>query len=221
MQKPKVKICCIASIAEAMLSINAGAAAVGLVGLMPSGPGVITNTQIASIVRNIPPSIDSFLLTSETSAKAIIEHHQLVQTTTIQMVDALHEGTYDQIRQALPEVKLVQVIHVLNQQSVEEALRIAPQVDFLLLDSGNPNLAVKKLGGTGKTHDWTLSQQIVTQSEVPVFLAGGLKASNVSAAIQQVQPYGLDLCSGVRTDGRLDGEKLAAFFNAVHGAEIN
>ncbi|MEL6945686.1 MAG: phosphoribosylanthranilate isomerase, partial [Bacteroidota bacterium] len=95
------------------------------------------------------------------------------------------------------------------------AIEIAPQVDALLLDSGNPNLKVKTLGGTGKTHDWNLSCQIVDAVDVPVYLAGGLKTENVADAIAMVQPYGLDLCSGVRTNGYLDKEKLTQFMNVV------
>ena len=86
------------------------------------------------------------------------------------------------------------------------------EVDALLLDSGNPKLAIKELGGTGRVHNWKLSRSIVEQSPVPVFLAGGLNPSNVKQAIDEVQPYGLDLCSGVRTNGRLDPAKLEAFF---------
>lgn len=213
---PKVKICCISSVEEAHLAIKYGASALGLVGPMPSGPGVITNDEISLIARQVPPPIGTFLLTSETTAQGIIDHHRQVQTNTIQIVDALSEGTYEQIRVALPAIKLVQVIHVLNEDSVKEALEIAIEVDALLLDSGNPNLEVKVLGGTGQTHNWELSKQIVSNAPVPVFLAGGLKASNVQDAIQGVGPYGLDLCSGVRTDGKLDEEKLRAFFNAVN-----
>ena len=116
---------------------------------------------------------------------------------------------------ALPTIKIVQVIHVLNESSVAEAVRISERVDALLLDSGNPNLAVKELGGTGRVHNWRLSRQIVEQARVPVFLAGGLNANNVKNALEQVQPFGLDLCSSVRTDGNLDPRKLEAFFQAA------
>ena len=156
------------------------------------------------------------MLTSETSVDGIVAPHQRVQTTTIQIVDELKEGNYADLKTALPGVEIVQVIHVLNQESVEEALQIAPQVDALLLDSGNPNLAVKVLGGTGKTHNWALSRQIVEQAPVPVFLAGGLRAENVQSAIRSVQPFGLDLCSGVRTDNELDAHKLESFFEQVN-----
>lgn len=197
------------------MAISFGASAIGLVGQMPSGPGVISDELIYSIARQVPSQIDTFLLTSETSAQDIIIHYHRVHTNTIQIVDTLSEGTYQEIKAALPSVKLVQVIHVMDETSIEEALFCAGQVDALLLDSGNPNLSVKVLGGTGKTHNWQLSRSIVSQSKVPVFLAGGLHSGNVREAIETVEPYGLDLCSGVRTDKKLDPVKLDSFFNAV------
>ena len=214
---PRIKICCISSADEAQTAIRYGASAVGLVGSMPSGPGVITDELICSIARCVPPPIATFLLTSETSAEGIIAHHQKVLTNTIQIVDALTEGSYQQIKNDLPGIKLVQVIHVLDERSVEEALSVSEQVDALLLDSGNPNLQVKVLGGTGRVHNWLLSRKIVDQSKVPVFLAGGLHAGNVKEALDIVQPFGLDLCSGVRTDKKLDPVKLEAFFKAAFG----
>ncbi len=213
--KPRIKICCISSVSEAKLAVAHGASALGLVGPMPSGPGVITDELILEIAKNVPPPIGTFLLTSETKVKEIIAHHAKVLTNTIQIVDSLSEGFYHQIKNALPAVKLVQVIHVLDESSVDEAIRISEEVDALLLDSGNPNLAIKVLGGTGNTHNWKLSRKIAEQSKVPVFLAGGLKAENVKQAIDEVQPFGLDLCSGVRTDKKLDVSKLEAFFKAA------
>jgi phosphoribosylanthranilate isomerase len=176
---PRVKICCISSSEEAQMSIIYGASALGLVGQMPSGPGVISDELIFSIAQQVPPPIGSFLLTSETTAEAIIAHHQRVLTNTIQVVDALPAGSYQQVRSALPAIKLVQVIHVIDEASVEEALAIAGDVDALLLDSGNPKLEIKVLGGTGRIHNWQLSRKIVEQSKLPVFLAGGLHAGNV------------------------------------------
>ncbi len=213
--KPRIKICCISSPDEARIAVSSGAAAIGLVGNMPSGPGVIDDELIRGIARTVPPPIGTFLLTSETSAAAIIAHHQRTLTNTIQIVDDLQDGSYAELRTALLTVKLVQVIHVLNEASVDKAVRISEHVDALLLDSGNPNLAVKELGGTGRVHNWKLSRQIVAQVRVPVFLAGGLNANNVRAALEQVQPFGLDLCSSVRTNGNLDPKKLEAFFIAA------
>lgn len=214
--KPRVKICCISSVSEAQMAIAYGASALGLVGNMPSGPGIISDELIVQIAKSVPPPISTFLLTSETQAEAIIAHHQKVHTTTIQIVDALQEGTYQQIRQTLPAIKLVQVIHVIDEQTVEEAIQISEFVDAILLDSGNPNLQVKELGGTGRVHNWALSRKIRESIQIPLFLAGGIKAENVKEAIETVQPFGLDLCSSVRTNGHLDQAKLEKFFEALN-----
>ncbi|MFM1928862.1 MAG: hypothetical protein RL387_190 [Bacteroidota bacterium] len=215
LMRPKVKICCISSESEAKMAIEHGASALGLVAKMPSGPGPIPDELILSIAKTIPEHIASFMLTSETSAEDIIQHHYRTQTNTIQIVDALAFGTYDQIKATLPNIKIVQVIHVIDESSIDEAIAIAEHVDFLLLDSGNPKAAIKELGGTGRTHNWALSRSIVEQSKVPVFLAGGLNTDNVQRAMETVAPYGVDLCSSVRTNGHLDPKKLEEFFAIV------
>ena len=216
LNRPKIKICCISSLEEAFLAIKHGADALGLVGNMPSGPGVIADELISQITKHIPPPIATFLLTSERKASDIIAHHQKVQTNTIQIVDSLLEMDYAKIREAIPTVKIVQVIHVLNEKQIDEALEIEPWVDAILLDSGNPNLKVKILGGTGNSHDWKLSRKIREAVNKPVFLAGGINAQNVQQAIEEVNPYGIDLCSSVRTNGQLDASKLDIFFKAIH-----
>lgn len=218
MTRPRIKICCIGSLAEAELAIRYGAAALGLVSSMPSGPGVIDESLIAEIASRVPPPIATFLLTSKQDVDSIIEQQRRLRANTIQIVDRLERGSYSDLRAALPGISLVQVIHVNGEESVEEAISLAPQVDAILLDSGNQALAVKELGGTGRTHDWTLSRKIRDSVTVPIFLAGGLKSGNVAEAVRAVEPFGLDLCSGVRTDGRLDEMKLASFFEAAAGA---
>lgn len=215
---PRVKICCIASKEEAHLAIRYGASAIGLVSAMPSGPGPISEERITAIVPTIPPGIASFLLTSKQDAPSIIAQQRSTHVNTLQLVDAVPVDTYKQLRDELPGIALVQVIHVLGENSIAEAVSVSPYVDMILLDSGNPNLAVKVLGGTGQTHDWSISRRIRETVRVPMFLAGGLNSANVADAIGQVQPYGLDLCSGVRIDGKLDEKKLAAFFSAVRTA---
>lgn len=212
---PEVKICCIGSIDEARLAIAAGASALGLVSWMPSGPGVIDDALIGEIAASVPPPTATFLLTALQGADAIAAQHAVCRTTTVQLVDALPVPELQALRRLLPGVRLVQVIHVTGAASVAEAVAVAPHVDALLLDSGNPALAVKQLGGTGRTHDWALSRQIVDVVEVPVYLAGGLNPGNVASAVAAVRPFGLDLCSSVRTDGRLDAGKLGAFFDAL------
>lgn len=213
--KPRIKVCCMGSIAEARMAIEHGAAAVGLVSAMPSGPGPISDDLIAEIAATIPPGVGSFLLTCLQNADAIIDQQKRLRVNTIQICDRLPAGTYAQLRAALPGVSLVQVVHVTGPESVDEAIAVAPEVDAVLLDSGNQSLPIKELGGTGRTHDWRLSKAIREAIDVPLFLAGGLKPENVAAAIREVRPFGVDVCSGLRIEGKLDPQKLAAFFRAT------
>ena len=230
-----VKICCITSQQEADLAIAAGADALGLVSHMPSGPGVIGEGVIAHIAKSVAQTsaqamthdgsakpIQTFLLTARQTAQSIVQQHIQCQTTHIQLVDAVAPSELMALRHHLPTVKLVQVVHVLNETSYHQAMAVAPMVDLLLLDSGNPNLNVKELGGTGRTHDWKISAQIVDNSPVPVLLAGGLNPHNAADAVQTVRPHGLDICSGVRGSradgGLLDGAKLTEFIRAARSA---
>ena len=201
------------------MAIEAGASAVGLVSAMPSGPGPIPEELIAEIAATIPPGVSSFLLTCLQDAASIIDQQRRLGVNTIQICDRLTEGSYQDLREALPGISLVQVVHVTGPEAVEEAIAVAPNVDAILLDSGNQSLAIKELGGTGRTHDWTLSRKIRESIDVPLFLAGGLNPSNVAVAIREVQPFGIDVCSGLRTNGHLDREKLKEFFTAtdLHG----
>jgi phosphoribosylanthranilate isomerase len=212
----RLKVCCIASAEEARLARAAGATTLGLVSAMPSGPGVISDDQIAAIAAQVPAGIATFLLTAHTSAPAIAAQHARCGTTALQLVDHVPHAELRQLRRLLPAgIALVQVIHVLDEGAVAEARDAAPFVDMLLLDSGNPRLAVKELGGTGRTHDWALSARIRAAVPVPVWLAGGLHAGNAAAAIAAVRPHGLDVCSGVREAGALSAPRLAAFAAAL------
>lgn len=215
MMRPRVKICCISSVFEAELAINYGASALGLVGNMPSGPGVIPDELILQIAKKIPPPVASFLLTSEMTPEKITGHYKKVFTNTIQLVDYVSLSTINQLKLNLPGVKIVQVIHVTGEESIEKAVEYSSEADAILLDSGNPDLMVKELGGTGRTHNWKLSKKIVEAVKIPVFLAGGLNTENVERAIEEVQPFGLDLCSGVRCTGKLNEQKLDNFMKLV------
>jgi phosphoribosylanthranilate isomerase len=216
MKKPKVKICCIQSIEEAEVAIKYGASAIGLVSEMPSGPGVISEDLIEEIAAAVPSTIDTFLLTSKTNADSIIEQHRKCKTTTLQIVDRVKTNGLIKLRQELPAIRLVQVIHVTGDESITEAKNVAQFVDALLLDSGNQKLKVKKLGGTGRTHDWTISRKIRDAVSVPVYLAGGINANNVLDAVKEVEPFGIDLCSGVRENGKLNESRLEEFFAVIN-----
>ena len=211
----RIKICCIATVEEAKLAIKLGADALGLVSEMPSGPGVISDKMIKKISNSFSNRVDTFLLTSKRTAKEIVEQHRKIGTTTIQIVDSLIDGTHDDLRKELPGIKIVQVIHVGGEDSIDEAIENAKTVDALLLDSGNQKLPIKELGGTGRTHDWEISRKIVESVNIPVYLAGGLNPNNIEDAIKTVQPFGVDICSGVRTNGKLDEVKLNEYIRKI------
>ncbi len=214
-KRPRVKICSINSVEEAKMAIRYGASALGLVSEMPSGSGMLSEGLIAQVAAIVPPAVSSFLLTSKSDTIGIIAQQRRLGANTIQICDRLKSGTCDDLRQALPGIAIVQVIHVTGSDSIEEAISVAPHVHGILLDSGNQSLANEQLGGTGQTHDWAVSRRIRELVDVPVFLGGGLNPENVSAAIRQVEPFGVDVSSGVRTNGQLDEVKLSQFISQV------
>jgi phosphoribosylanthranilate isomerase len=216
MVKPRIKICCISSIEDAKLAIKYGASAIGLVSEMPSGPGVVDEELITVIAATIPPPVATFLLTSKQSSEEIISQQKKCRTNTLQIVDSVSFNVYKKLRNELPGISIVQVIHITGQESIDEAKDVSHFVDAILLDSGNQKLSVKELGGTGRTHDWRISRKIRDTVPVPVFLAGGINAANVCDAIEQVEPFGIDLCSGVRENGRLSERLLSDFFNTIN-----
>jgi phosphoribosylanthranilate isomerase len=214
--RTRLKVCCITTVREMELAVDAGASAVGLVSRMPSGPGPIPEDRIAEIARRVPPGVDSFLLTALQEPNAIIEQHRKTRTSTLQLVDRMPSGAHQRLREALPGIRLVQVVHVLDETALDEAVAVAAEVDAVLLDSGNPTLETKELGGTGRRHDWTISARIRERLDIPVFLAGGLNPSNAAEAVETVQPFGLDVCTGVRTtDFALDRSELQRFATAL------
>ena len=197
------------------MAVDCGADALGLVSAMPSGPGVIGEELIGQIARSVPPPVATFLLTSRQAAEAIIEQQRTCGVNTIQLCDRISPENYRRLKAELPAVRLVQVIHVGGEESIAEAMAAARYVDALLLDSGNQKLAVKELGGTGRTHDWRISRAICEAVDRPVFLAGGLTPGNIQHALQAVAPFGVDICNGVRTLGKLDQSKLRSFFEQI------
>jgi phosphoribosylanthranilate isomerase len=207
----RVKICCIESLDAARAAAAAGADALGFVSAMPSGPGVIDEDRIAAIVAAAPAGPRKFLLTCATTAETIAAQVRRCGVDTVQLVDRVAPAQVAHLRASCPGLQVVQVIHVRGEIALAEAVAAAAVADELLLDSGMPEAARKILGGTGRTHDWTLSRRIRDVVAVPVWLAGGLTPRNVAAAIAAVEPYGVDVCSGVRTDGLLDEAKVAAF----------
>ncbi|WP_327196015.1 phosphoribosylanthranilate isomerase [Sphingomonas sp. ERG5] len=217
--RTRVKICCIRSDAEARMAIAAGADAVGFVAQRPPSPRTIADDQIAGIIAVVPPPIATFLLTSESSADAISAHIELTRPTTVQILPHLTQRESARLAELQPHVRRVQVIHVEGREALALIPAYAPYVHAFLLDSGSPNAAIPRFGGTGLQHDWAISADFVKASPLPVFLAGGLSAANAADAIRRVRPFGLDLCTGIRTEGLLDETKLASFMLAVRKAD--
>lgn len=217
---PRIKICCINSVDEARMAIKFGASAIGLVSEMPGGPGIVSEEKITEIAGSIPPAISSFLLTSKQNVDEIIIQQRRCKTNTIQLCDSLSPSQHRELRNELPGISVVQVIHITGEESVEEAKNASQYCHGLLLDSGNQKLEVKILGGTGKTHDWRISKKIVDKVKIPVFLAGGLNPSNVKQAIKEVHPFGVDVCSGLRVNHNLVESRLTEFiYNVNHWFE--
>lgn len=197
------------------MAMDAGADALGLVGEMPSGPGIIDDHLVRDIVSAVRASVETFLLTARETGEEIVEHAQYCGPNVVQIVRHIEPTEYPFIIKHLPAVTRVQVIHIEGDRSLDLIDTYSPFVDAFLLDSGRPGADTVELGGTGRVHDWNISSQFVRRSQKPVFLAGGLNSGNVVNAIRTVGPYGLDLCSSVRTNGRLDGEKLNHFMQVV------
>ena len=213
--RPRVKVCCIQSVDEAWMAIEAGASALGFVSAMPSGPGVIPDGLIAEIARQVPPPIATVLLTSRRDVPGIVAQQRRTRVNALQLCDRLQHGTHADLREQLPGVDVIRVVHVTGEQALGEAEAVAGDVDAVLLDTGNPTGSLKELGGTGRTHDWAVSRRIRETVPVPIFLAGGLRPDNVAEAVRVVQPFAVDVCSGLRSQGALDPVLLRAFFREL------
>ncbi|NEO29987.1 MAG: phosphoribosylanthranilate isomerase [Symploca sp. SIO3C6] len=216
--RPRVKICCISSVEEAKLAIRYGASALGLVSEMPNYSGVVSEALIAQVAGIVPPSVSSFLLTNKHNALEIMAQQRRLGVNTIQICDQLQFSTYEDLRQKLPGIDLVQVIQVTGVEAIEEAVAVAPHVSGLLIDAGNRDLSVTEVVATKPVHNWEISRRIRELVEVPVFLEGRLNPDNVATAIQQVKPFAVNVGEGIRTDGKLDENKLSKFVSQVWAA---
>ncbi|WP_300527105.1 phosphoribosylanthranilate isomerase [Maricaulis sp.] len=215
----RLKICCIKSAEEARLASAAGADALGLVGPMPSGPGTISYEQARHIARTVAPPVSRWLLSSETSAAGLIDAADQAGVDTLQIVRHLDPQILEELAGRRPHLRRVQVIHVEDEGALSLIGAYEAVTDAFLLDSGKPGAATETLGGTGDTHDWEISARFVAATQRPVMLAGGLNASNIADAVRTVRPYGIDLCSSVRSGDELDENKLTAFISALRQAE--
>lgn len=215
LKRTRIKICCMSGVEEVRIAVRAGADALGFVSAMPSGAGIIAEDLIAQLIPIVPPPVGTFLLTCETDAARLVAQQRRCGANTLQLCDRVTSEVRALICRQLPGVRIVQVVHVIGPESIDEALEVQETADAILLDSGNQSLPVKELGGTGRTHDWTISAAIRERARAPIFLAGGLNPGNVREAVAAVRPYAVDVCSGLRTEGKLDATKVSAFVDAL------
>ncbi|XGV97921.1 MAG: hypothetical protein ACAF41_03100 [Leptolyngbya sp. BL-A-14] len=209
----RVKICGNKSIDEVLSASNLGADAVGLiVGVSHFSEDAIEPNIARKILNKIPVFVTVVLVTHMKTLEEILRIYEEVPAPVIQLQDDISISEVEKIRKALPLVKLIKAIHVIDDSSVNTAIKLAHFFDAILLDS----IEVKedKIGGTGKVHDWNISRKIVSLIKKPVILAGGLTPDNVVDAISYVKPYGVDVNSGVdNIDGKKSPEAVEYFIN--------
>lgn len=211
----RVKVCANKRLEDALKAVEYGADAVGfLVGQAHASQDFISPSLAREIVTKLPPFCSSVLVTHISDAHAIIE---LAKETCVSTIQLHGDSTLDdvvKIRNVLPYTKIYKAVHVEDVSAIDAAQRWEGIVDAILLDSMNKS--TNQVGGTGKTHDWTISAQIVKSTALPVILAGGLTVENVQEAIVNVRPFGVDVNSGTKgMDGYKDLQKLKAFITGA------
>ncbi|MBI1309102.1 MAG: phosphoribosylanthranilate isomerase [Proteobacteria bacterium] len=208
---PVVKVCGIQRVWEAEMCVSYGANTLGfLVGLTHEATDEIAPENARHIIQRLPASTQKWMVTHLLDAKEISQKATYIRATGIQIHDDLSDEGINFLRKKMPQTSLIKAIHVTNSHAVEKALHYNKMeaVNALLLDSRTST----RLGGTGQTHDWNISREIVNACTKPVILAGGLKPENVQLAIEQVNPAGIDANSGLEDDfGFKDSGKVEAY----------
>jgi len=207
-----VKICGIRRQEDALIATELGADAIGLlVGQKHNSPDFVSATVARDIFRALPPSVDAVLVTHVEDVDELERLLQESEITTIQLHSEIAPSSVERLRHRLPHLKIFKSVNIISADSVAYPEAFKKLVDGFVLDS--INLATSQVGGTGKTHDWSVSRQIVMRyPEVPIILAGGLNSENVRSAIERVRPFGVDVNSGTKAaDGFKDPRKIEAF----------
>ena len=207
MRNVRVKVCGLTREEDVAIAVEAGADAVGFILGIPSSPRNLTLEKAERLVSKVPVFVDSVIVTAPKSFEWLIEVVQRVKPSAIQ-IHGKEQLDFTEIRRKLGNTRLIKTVYV-KEALDKETLKELKDFDAILLDSFNKG----QYGGTGKIHDWGLSAKIrEAVKHVPVILAGGLKSENVKEAILKVQPYAVDVASGVEQEpGIKDHEKVRAF----------
>ncbi len=212
----RVKICGTRNVEEARMIVASGADALGfLIGLVEPNPDQIAPEEAAEIIAQLPPSVSSVLVTQQTDPQVVADLCCCARASAVQLHGGFAPEQIPELRRQVPSVTMIQVVHVAGPDSKMAALHAANFADAILLDSPRHGGA----GGTGKTHDWNLSREIVRACSKPVILAGGLTPENVELAIRTVGPSAVDVHSGVEDgQGNKSKEKLVRFVTRARQA---
>jgi phosphoribosylanthranilate isomerase len=214
---PFIKICGIQTYEEAAAALHCGATALGfLVGLTHRAEDGIDAADARSIVQRLPTDTQVVLVTHLLHPVPVADLSLSIGARTVQVHDDMEIADLRRLRALLPGIRLLKAIHVTGTDALGRALDYAAVADALVLDSRTAD----RLGGTGLTHDWSISRQLVAAaSAVPVYLAGGLRPENVEQAIAQVRPAGVDVNSGVEAlGGQKDAARMRAFVARARAA---
>jgi phosphoribosylanthranilate isomerase len=212
---PRIKVCGIREPADLRTALDGGVDAIGvLLGQVHPSTDFISPILARDLLRLVPPFIATVLVTHEERLDEILALASSVPTSCIQLHSDLSPAELAAAREQLRPRFVIGKVTVEDSSSLQRAREIAPSVDAILLDSANR--ATGQVGGTGRVHDWSLSAQIRRASPCPVILAGGLRPTNVRAAIATVQPAAVDVNSGVEDDaGRKNPDLVRAFVAAA------
>ena len=210
-----VKICANKSINDAKMCIDAGADIIGiLVGQKHNSDDFVDKHKAKEIADYAKDKCNVAMVTHLTKAIDIIELTKFIGNNIIQLHSDIGEDEVEKIAKELPNIKLIRLIHISKEGKICTDYKKMKYADYYLLDSFNLN--TNQVGGTGLTHDWNKSGELIRILDKPTFLAGGLNSENVEKAIKHAKPYGVDVNSGCKNDeGIKDKEKVKKFvFNA-------
>lgn len=211
----KVKICGIKNVEDALKVVEFDGDAVGfLVGQEHSSEDFISPNQAREIVEKMPPFISTVLVTHISDAEQIIEMIKETKVNTVQLHSDIDAEGIKKIKSSCSYIKIIKLVHVVDEQSIEQVKIFSEISDAILLDT--VNFSTNQVGGTGKTHNWDIDERIVRETDANIIVAGGLNVENVSDAITKINPFGVDVNSGVQNElGFKDYGKLEKFIKKV------
>lgn len=207
----RVKICGIKNVEDALKSVEYGADAIGvLVGQEHNSKDFISIKTAKKIIESLPPLVSSVLVTHINNSEEISHMIKTIGVTTVQLHSDIDIQGIEKIKFNCPNVKIIKLVHVIDEKSMQQVDFFANSSDAILLDTINN--VTDQVGGTGKTHNWEIDRKIVEHTNAKIIIAGGLNPNNIKEAIHKIKPYGVDVNTGVQNkNGLKDYEKLKEF----------